>query len=167
MGGSTDNNDQERRFYLKEMEIVLRIMVTGGSGQELTQPQVARLQQALIRGLQLSVDEGEPHARPIHIARAMLAMAEEEAKKEGGLKDIALDMRNMADALTSWTVGANGILFNQTATGFDESYDLTVIELGRSAARETRACWRLPACRLFTRSLPLQRNFRAAAVPSK
>ena len=74
--------------------------------------------------------EGEPHARPIHIARAMLAMAEEEAKKEGGLKDIALDMRNMADALTSWTVGANGILFNQTATGFDESYDLTVIELG-------------------------------------
>lgn len=130
MGGSTDSNDQERRFYLKEMEIVLRIMVTGGSGQELTQPQVARLQQALIRGLQLSVDEGEPHARPIHIARAMHAMAEEEAKKEGGLKDIALDMRNMADALTSWTVGANGILFNQTATGFDENYDLTVIELG-------------------------------------
>ncbi|MDO4642768.1 MAG: hypothetical protein Q4A74_02900 [Cardiobacteriaceae bacterium] len=123
-------DEEEERSYLAEMEYIMRIMICGTSQNTLEQSQISRIQEALVRGLKKSVEAGEPHARPVHMAKAMREMSEEEASREGGLAEVALDMRNMADALTVWTNGLYGILFNQTATGFSPDYDLTVIELG-------------------------------------
>ena len=122
--------EDETRSYLSEMEYILRIMITGGGAQELSQAEIARINRALVRGLRLSVEEGEPHARPIHMMRAMRAMADEEMARKGGQPAAAENMSNMADALERWTQGVNGRLFNRHAEGFSEDYDLTVIELG-------------------------------------
>lgn len=125
------DDEEEERSYLAEMEYILRIMITGGDdSQKLNQSHIARIQEALVRGLKLSVKEGEPHARPIHMARAMREMAEEEATREGGIEEIALNLRNMADAINLWTQGLRGMLFNRSAEGFDPQYDLTIIEIG-------------------------------------
>ncbi len=130
---SVTAEDDEERSYLAEMEFILRIMITGGKKSEdekLNTSHQARIQEALIRGLKLSVEEGEAHARPIHIVKAMRAMADEEMRSESGIEDIALNLRNMADSLMLWTKGLRGTLFNRPSTGFDEKYDLTVIEIG-------------------------------------
>lgn len=125
-----DGEDDENREYLAEMEYILRIMITGGRNIELKQSQIARIQRALIRGLQKSKDKNEPHARPIHMAEAMEEMAKEEMQSEHGQPEIALDMREMADAIRVWTTGTRGLLFNRHAKGFSPDYDLTVVELG-------------------------------------
>lgn len=128
---SNDDQQDEKRSYLAEMEFILRIMITGGSEREnalLRQPDLSRIADALVLGLKLSVEEGETHARPIHMAKAMRKMADEEAKN--GIVDIAKGMRDMADSIMLWTKGLRGSLFNRIAKGFDPSYDLTVIEIG-------------------------------------
>lgn len=126
-----NQDDDEERDYLAEMEYVLRIMVTGGNNHEhLSQSQIAYIRQALIRGLKKSVAAGEPHARPVHMAEAMRELADEEAMREGRLEQIALELRKMADAISLWTDGLHGMLFNRHASGFDSSYDLTIVELG-------------------------------------
>ena len=128
---SDSQDDDEERSYLAEMEYILRIMVTGGSDNvSLSQPQISRINAALVRGLRLSQQKGEPHARPVHMAQAMREMADEEAKREGRLEEIAVDLRNMADAIELWTTGLRGKLFNRHAEGFSADYDLTVVELG-------------------------------------
>ncbi len=126
-----DSYEDEKRSYLAEMEYILRIMITGGSKREdelLRQPDLARISEALVRGLKLSVEQGERHARPIHMATAMRQMSEEEAKN--GIIDIAKAMRDMSDAIMLWTKGLRGSLFNRIAEGFDPDYDLTIIEIG-------------------------------------
>lgn len=130
------DEDDEDRSYLAEMEAILLVMVTGANkdqARRMTQTEKAYLQRALVRGLKLSVEQGEAHARPTHIAQAMGMMADEESKREGSLKEIVLSMLNMAASIEMWTKGLRGLLFNRIATGFDPDYDLTVIEVGSLA----------------------------------
>ena len=135
--GNQEDNDideAERRSYLNEMEYILRIMVSGGSNDvTLTPSQIARLNTALVRGLNISKEKGEAHARPVHMMEALLEMADEEARREGGMREIVLELRDRAEAVRLWTQGLRGMLFNRIAKGFDPGYDLTVIELGTVA----------------------------------
>ena len=126
----SEDLEDEKRSYLHEMEIILSIMINGEKATEPDQVQRGYIAEALVRGLRLSREEGEAHARPDHMYRVMEQMAHEEAVKEGGLEQIALDLRRMAAALKGWTMGLRGMLFNRISQGLDESYDLTVIELG-------------------------------------
>lgn len=129
--GQEQGEDDEERDYLAEMEYILRIMVTGGNNHEhLSQSQLTYIRQALIRGLKKSVEAGEPHARPVHMAEAMRELADEEANRDGRLEQIALELRKMADSIALWTDGLHGMLFNRHASGFDPDYDLTIVELG-------------------------------------
>lgn len=130
---SDEDADEEERSYLAEMEYIFKIMITGGNKRaedELTLSDISRMQSAIVRGLEISVEEGEPHARPSHMRQALLEMLEEEASKTGGIIEIAHSLRDMADAMKTWTNGLRGMLFNQTSDGFNEDYDLTVIEIG-------------------------------------
>ena len=109
-------------------------MVSGGSNDvTLTPSQIARLNTALVRGLNISKEKGEAHARPVHMMEALLEMADEEAKREGSMREIVLELRDRAEAVRLWTQGLRGMLFNREAKGFDPNYDLTVIELGNVA----------------------------------
>ena len=129
-----DSDETERRSYLNEMEYILRIMVSGGNNDvTLTPSQIARLNTALVRGLNISKEKGEAHARPVHMMEALLEMADEEAKREGSMREIVLELRDRAEAVRLWTQGLRGMLFNREAKGFDPDYDLTVIELGNVA----------------------------------
>ena len=129
-----DSDEAERRSYLNEMEYILRIMVSGGSNDvTLTPSQIARLNTALVRGLNISKEKGEAHARPVHMMEALLEMADEEARREGSMREIVLELRDRAEAVRLWTQGLRGMLFNRIAKGFDPGYDLTVIELGTVA----------------------------------
>ncbi|MBS9781970.1 MAG: conjugative transfer ATPase [Gammaproteobacteria bacterium] len=129
-----EENEEEIRTYLGEMESILRVMLTGGNdtaNKNLTQTELSQLSQALARGLEMSVEQGEPHARPVHMADAMKELADEQ--RDNGMMDIAKSLYEKEAALRRWTQGLHGILFNRTATGLDPSYDLTVIEIGNLA----------------------------------
>lgn len=132
-----DNTEEdEERSYLGEMEAILRVMLTGGSrlqDEKLTMSQKSYLYEALIRGLELSVEQGESHARPSHIVEAMKAMADYEMQRKGGMSEIALTMNDMAASLKLWTMGERGMLFNRSASGFSTEYDLTIVEIGNLA----------------------------------
>lgn len=126
--------DEETRTYLGEMESILRVMITGGNdaeNQKLTQTELSQLSQALALGLAISVEQGEPHARPVHMAEAMKTLADQQ--REIGMMDIAKSLYEKEAALRRWTQGIHGILFNRTATGFDPDYDLTLVEIGNLA----------------------------------
>lgn len=122
--------EDEKRSYLAEMAYIAEIMITGGTGERLSQSQRKYVLDALVRGMQLSVEEGEPHARPIHIAKAMRMLADEESASEHALPKIVEMLREMSNALYLWTQGERGLLFNRTAEGFSPDYDLTLVELG-------------------------------------
>lgn len=129
-----DEDEEENRTYLGEMESILRVMITGGNdseNQKLTQTELSQLSQALARGLAISVEQGEPHARPVHIADALREMADSE--RDNAMPEIAKALYEKEAALRRWTQGLHGILFNRTATGFDPDYDLTLVEIGNLA----------------------------------
>ncbi|MDP8051515.1 conjugative transfer ATPase [Pasteurella atlantica] len=130
----SEESEEENRTYLGEMEAILRVMITGGNDIEnanMTQTELSELNQALVRGLEMSVERGEPHARPIHMADAMAEMADKQREK--GMIDTAKSLYEKESALRRWTQGLHGILFNRTASGFDPNYDLTLVEIGNLA----------------------------------
>ena len=106
----------------------LRIMATGGKqsdAERLTQSDMAFLQDALIKGLRASQENGDPHARPQDVHEAMRRIAAEEE-----VEALKLRYREFADAIKFWTEGPRGRLFNQHGGGFDPDADLTLIETG-------------------------------------
>ena len=121
-------DDDEERSYLSEMLNTLRIMVTGGKqsdAERLSQADMSFLQDALIKALRTSQENGDPHARPQDVYEAMMRLAEAEK-----LESLALRYREFAAAIKFWTEGPRGKLFNQHGSGFDPDADLTLIETG-------------------------------------
>ena len=127
-GEDAAGDDDEERSYLSEMLNTLRIMVTGGKqsdAERLTQADMSFLQDALIKGLRASQENGDPHARPQDVHEAMLALAAAEESET-----LKLRYREFAAAIKFWTEGPRGRLFNQHGGGFDADADLTLIETG-------------------------------------
>lgn len=125
---TADSEDDEQRSYLAEMLYMTELMITGGRVREieaLSSSERSVMQDALIEALYTSEREGQPHARPEDVYRALLAASERET-----LPAIQLSTRRMADALKLWTDGLRGHFFNRYGSGFDDADDVVHIDLG-------------------------------------
>ncbi len=127
-----DDDRNERRDYLSEMQYATELMITGGRAEEvqkMSQGARARLETALIAALIASEQAGHAHAIPADVEYQLRQQAAAEADV-GGQNHIALELREMSDALSRWSKGARGHFFNRYGTGFDDRDDVIILEMG-------------------------------------
>lgn len=123
-----DRGEGEQRSYIDEMVYMTQLMITGGREREmdaLTTSDRAAIQTALLCALEASERAGHPHARPLEVREALLTMATQEP-----LPEIRLRLRAMADAISLWTQGLRGQLFNRYGEALAPDVDVFHIELG-------------------------------------
>ena len=123
-----DIDEEDKRDYIAEMMSSTLLMITGGNQQEMDaidKSKESRLQSALRLALEQSEANDQPHARPIDVMNALIAMSDKEP-----MPQIAYELRNVADAMKLWTEGSRGHFFNRFGASFSDTDDVTLIEMG-------------------------------------
>lgn len=125
-----DGSEEERRSYISEMLSVLYLMITGGNQRqmdEMSQQDRSLIQKALKEALELSVEQGEAHARPSHVVEVLEGLAREERDANPKVAD---RLKEFADAVNFYTQGSRGHFFNRPGSGFNDEDDVVILELG-------------------------------------
>ncbi|PHM55878.1 conjugative transfer ATPase [Xenorhabdus sp. KK7.4] len=130
----------EQRDILGEMEIAARLMITGGEKKEeerLTRSDRGLIREAIMLAAQTSYEAGHQMVAS-DLQTALYAIARNHRQDEHGQSLITAHRRaradEMAGAMSMFTQGFEGELFNQPGTPWPE-VDVTLIDLG-TLARE-------------------------------
>ncbi|MDE1486552.1 conjugative transfer ATPase [Xenorhabdus bovienii] len=130
----------EQRDILGEMEIAARLMITGGEKREeerLTRSDRGLIREAIMQAAQTSFDESRQMVAS-DLQNALYAIARNHRQDEHGQPLITAYRRaradEMASAMSMFTQGFEGELFNRPGTPWPE-VDVTLIDLG-TLARE-------------------------------
>lgn len=138
-GGEAEDDD-DKRDILGEMEIAARLMVTGGEAAEearMTRADRGMLREAILAAARLSFEQ-QRQMLPEDLMRALENIARDISQDEDGRERRTASRRaraeEMSEALSMFTEGFEGELFNRPGTPWPEA-DVTLIELG-TLARE-------------------------------
>ncbi len=131
LGDVEDDDEDETRDILGELETVATLMVTGGEAKE-----VERLRRADRRVIRDAVIEAAKNARAEgtaprteHVRRAFHLLAE---TREGLLDEARQRLRDMGDAIGLFCDGFNGEVFNRDGDVWPET-DVTLVDLAHFA----------------------------------
>ncbi|WP_263064739.1 conjugative transfer ATPase [Dickeya dadantii] len=134
-----DDGDDERDV-LGEMEIAARLMVTGGEAAEelrMTRADRGMLREAILIAAHAAQDE-QTQMLPEHLMKALESIARDNSRDSEGRERRTAARRaraeEMSEALRMFTEGFEGELFNRPGIPWPES-DVTIIDLG-TLARE-------------------------------
>ncbi len=134
------DEDDEKRDILGEMEIAARLMVTGGEAAEearMTRADRGMLREAILAAARLSYEQ-QRQMLPEDLMRALENIARDISKDADGRERRTASRRaraeEMSEALSMFTEGFEGELFNRPGTPWPEA-DVTLIDLG-TLARE-------------------------------
>ena len=122
-----DEAGDEERDILGELEILARLMITGGEKRELDDYRRAdssMVRQALKNAAKACRQTGE-QVRPIHIKEALQAFSQDDTRPE----QRRLRANTMADSLGFFCEGMEGKIFNSVGEPWVEA-DVTIIDLG-------------------------------------
>jgi conjugative transfer ATPase len=125
-----DDEDSEERDVLGEMEIVAKLMITGGEEREaarLTRSDRKRIQDAILEAAEYADRRGR-RCKTEDVQGAFYKLAEREERDS----DVRRRLTEMGDAVGLFTKGFSGELFNQTEQGWEEA-DVTIIDLATFA----------------------------------
>ncbi|MDC9589550.1 conjugative transfer ATPase [Xenorhabdus sp. XENO-10] len=135
-----DDNNDEQRDILGEMEIAARLMITGGEKKEeerLTRSDRGLIREAIMMAAHTSHEE-QRQMIASDLQNALYAIARNHQQDEHGQPLITAHRRaradEMAGAMSMFTQGFEGELFNRPGTPWPE-VDVTLIDLG-TLARE-------------------------------
>jgi len=138
--GTGDDEDDEKRDILGEMEIAARLMVTGGEAAEearMTRADRGMLREAILAAARTSFNE-DRQMLPEDLMHALENIARDNSKDADGRERRTASRRaraeEMSEALRMFTEGFEGELFNRPGTPWPEA-DVTLIDLG-TLARE-------------------------------
>ena len=122
-----DNDDDEQRDILGELEIMARLMITGGEENELADYRRAdsSMVRDAIKAAAEHCDTQHLMVRPSHIKDQLLAFSQDNARPEARRERARL----MAEALSFFCEGLEGQIFDQEAKHWPEA-DVTIIDLG-------------------------------------
>ncbi|MBN5392206.1 conjugative transfer ATPase [Serratia marcescens] len=130
-----DDEDEDKRDYLGEMEISARMMITGGDAKEkheLKRADRAMIREALLMAARQTYDEGR-QMLPADLQKALYAISKDEGS------DIRNEQRRakaaeMAESLGMFTQAGSfeAELFNREGSLWPEA-DVTLIDLGHLA----------------------------------
>jgi len=127
-GDLIDDDDDEARDYLSEMELITRMMITGADAEKEKQfelPDKQLVRRALLDATRQQRDNNENYVLPSHV----VAMFREYANGRD-LTEVRKDrIRYMADALEYWTEGLHGKFFNRPGKAWPEC-DVTILDMG-------------------------------------
>ncbi|SFN78685.1 conjugative transfer ATPase [Xenorhabdus japonica] len=137
---SQEDENDEQRDILGEMEIAARLMITGGEKKEeerLTRSDRGLIREAIMMAAHTSFAEGRQMVAS-DLQNALYAIARNHQQDEHGQPLITAHRRaradEMAGAMSMFTQGFEGELFNRPGTPWPE-VDVTLIDLG-TLARE-------------------------------
>lgn len=132
---ASDNEDEgeDHRDILGELEIIARLMITGGEDKEdarITRSDRLVIREAILEGAKTVHARGAATVRPVHIVDAMNKMAATPVHSGGRRERI----KEMADAMALFTDprSIGGELFNRLGSAFPEC-DVTLVDLGALA----------------------------------
>ncbi|MBU9819899.1 conjugative transfer ATPase [Rahnella sp. BCC 1045] len=138
--GTGDDEDDEKRDILGEMEIAARLMVTGGEAAEearMTRADRGMLREAILAAARTSFNESR-QMLPEDLMHSLENIARDSSKDADGRERRTASRRaraeEMSEALRMFTEGFEGELFNRPGTPWPEA-DVTLIDLG-TLARE-------------------------------
>ncbi|HEY2454490.1 MAG TPA: conjugative transfer ATPase [Scandinavium sp.] len=131
-----DKNDE--RDVLGEMEIAARLMITGGEAAEesrLTRADRGMIREAILNAAR-TAGVGQRQMLPEDLMMALQRIARDNSSDSEGREKRAPARRaraeEMAEALRMFTEGFEGELFNRPGTPWPES-DVTIVDLGMLA----------------------------------
>ena len=122
-----DSEEDEQRDILGELEIMARLMITGGEENEMAD--YRRADSAMVRdAIKCAAELAHPTGytiRPTHIKEQLITFSQDKERPEARRERARL----MAEALSFFCDGLEGQIFNQDAEHWPEA-DVTIIDLG-------------------------------------
>ncbi|MBK0096664.1 conjugative transfer ATPase [Erwinia sp. S63] len=135
-----DEDKDEERDVLGEMEIAARLMITGGEAAEesrLTRADRGMIREAIMMAARTAYDAGR-QMLPEDLMFALQNIARDGSQGDDGREKRTAARRSraeeMSEALRMFTEGFEGELFNRPGTPWPEA-DVTIVDLG-TLARE-------------------------------
>jgi len=123
-----DDEDDEMRDYLSEMELITRMMITGADAEKEKQfelPDKQLVRRALLDATRRQRDKNKDYVLPSNVVE----MFREYAEKPNLTDTRKERIQYMADALEYWTDGLHGKFFNRPGKAWQES-DVTILDMG-------------------------------------
>ncbi|MFM2588234.1 conjugative transfer ATPase [Vibrio sp. TBV020] len=122
-----DSPDDDERDILGELEIMARLMITGGEKREMDDYRRAdsSMVREAIKVAAESCHQAQCQVRPSHVKDALLAFSEERKRPEAR----RARARMMGEAMAFFCEGLEGQIFDQDAEHWPEA-DVTIIDLG-------------------------------------
>lgn len=125
---NASEEDDDEKDYLGEMELLTRIIVTGGDADRNKKLSIADqsiIRRAIVNAARVCKERGDPHPLPRDVADAM-----EDILKNGDLRESQKDsLADFVEAMRFFCTGLAGELFNRHGTLWPES-DVMHIDLG-------------------------------------
>ena len=122
------NKSMEGRDHLGEMEIIAKIMITGGDANEqsrLTRADQLMIRSAILSASQVAKESKEPQVLTESVVSAFRRMASDQSL-ESGRRTRA---NEMADGMALFCSGLAGHLFNRPGIAWPD-VDVTILEMG-------------------------------------
>lgn len=127
-----EDGEDSARDLMGEMELIARIMITGGDPDEkLSRALRMGIRSAIMRAAKaVFATHGEDGiTTPDDVADAFIAMSQ-----EAEYRDYSRNFREMGDAMRIFTGGLNGQLFNQRRGQLWADTDVTIVDLAQAVA---------------------------------
>lgn len=121
-----DSEMDEQRDILGELEIMARLMITGGDSQEMQdyrRADAAMVREAIVYAAK-QCQTAQCQVRPEHVMNALLDFSLQESRAQSRRARAAA----MSEAMTLFCQGMEGNIFNQEALDWPEA-DITLIDL--------------------------------------
>jgi conjugative transfer ATPase len=129
MLGSGSAEDDEEKDYLGEMELMARIIVTGGDAEannKLTPADQSFIRRSILNAAKRCKEEGKKHPLVQDVAEEMKRLIETDKQMREKHREKAYDL---GEAMMNFTVGLAGKLFNRYGDLWPE-VDVTHIDMG-------------------------------------
>jgi conjugative transfer ATPase len=130
-GDHNDDAEEAQRDYFGEMITAATLMITGGEAKEvdrMTRADRYLISRAIVEAARAAEKAGKPHPLTQDVAHELMRMAQDGSMSVGRRERA----EEMGQAMTEFTRGLRGRLFNRYGTDWPEA-DVTVIELGKLA----------------------------------
>ncbi len=122
-----DSPDDDNRDILGELEIMARLMITGGEQREMDDYRRAdsSMVREAIKSAAETCHQAQCQVRPSHVRNALLSFSEDENRPQERRNRARL----MGEAMNFFCEGLEGQIFDQEAENWPEA-DVTIIDLG-------------------------------------
>ncbi len=123
-----DNDYEEQRDYLGEMELLTRLMITGADPKkqdDIEQPDKLLLRKAILAATRAARDHGIEYVIPSNVVSVLKGYAAEPGLTEKRREKIL----HLAESLEFWTQGMHGKFFNRPGVQWPE-VDVTILDMG-------------------------------------